>query len=705
MSAKAALSFAVVCMGISAAAAQLVFMRELMCVFGGNEMVLGVVLGNWLLLGGLGAALGRGAGTLRRPELWMAGGLVLLGVLPAATVLAVRVIPGLVFVRGAGVGLSQTVGACFVALAPYCLLAGWLLTAACAAASRGKGAAALADVYMLDSLGMIAGGLLLTFMLFGVAGHLSIAIGCGLLSIASAALLGAAQRSGAMAGGAVAVGVVLMAAGAIDLDGVSTRAQHPGFAVTASRDTPYGRLVITRSGAQTSFIYNGAPLASTQNAHAAEETAHYAMIQRPDARRVMLVGAAAAGAWAEVRKYGSAQIDIVEMDAALATAVASESGLPAEGVRIIRADARAHLRRAGAAYDVIIVGAGDPDTAAANRYFTREFFRLARSALGSEGVLCFTMGGFESIMPPELADALATVHTTIRGLFGNVMVLPAGRTVVLASQSALSADIGDRLAAAGVPTRFVTPSYVAGMFTPSRMGEVVRALRRDAPVNTDFAPALYLRQLRLWLRRYDVGFGAVEVLAMAALGVYVMQLRRYAAGVFTAGLAGSALEVILLLGFQAAYGSVYQKVGLIVSMFMAGLAAGALVAGMRMHSWGPRHFAAMEIATAALAAATVPVMVAAGGLAGTALDAAGQAVYAILAAAPGLIIGMQVPLAGRLDGGDAARAASRVLAADFVGACLGAVLVCAVLIPLLGMTTVCLLVAGAKLASLAAAWR
>lgn len=42
-------------LGFSAVITQLTLMRELLCVYSGNELVVGVVLGNWLLLTGLGA--------------------------------------------------------------------------------------------------------------------------------------------------------------------------------------------------------------------------------------------------------------------------------------------------------------------------------------------------------------------------------------------------------------------------------------------------------------------------------------------------------------------------------------------------------------------------------------------------------------------------------------------------------------------------
>ena len=54
-------------LGTSSIVTQLVLMRELMCVFSGNELVIGIVLGSWLATTGLGTYLGRGVSRLKRP--------------------------------------------------------------------------------------------------------------------------------------------------------------------------------------------------------------------------------------------------------------------------------------------------------------------------------------------------------------------------------------------------------------------------------------------------------------------------------------------------------------------------------------------------------------------------------------------------------------------------------------------------------------
>ena len=81
------------------------------------------------------------------------------------------------------------------------------------------------------------------------------------------------------------------------------------------------------------------------------------------------------------------------------------------------------------------------------------------------------------------------------------------------------------------------------------------------------------------MSQFKVRFGLLEGVLLALLAVYLVRLRPVPLAVFTTGFAASALEVVLLLGFQILYGSVYHQVGLIVTMFMLGLGIGSLVVG------------------------------------------------------------------------------------------------------------------------------
>ena len=55
-----------------------------------------------------------------------------------------------------------------------------------------------------------------------------------------------------------------------DLDGLSTRIQHPGQTVVYRGNSPYGRLIVTESSGQYNFIHNGVALFSAQAAGGSE---------------------------------------------------------------------------------------------------------------------------------------------------------------------------------------------------------------------------------------------------------------------------------------------------------------------------------------------------------------------------------------------------------------------------------------------------
>ncbi|MFZ2640742.1 MAG: hypothetical protein WA117_07115, partial [Verrucomicrobiia bacterium] len=121
----------------------------------------------------------------------------------------------------------------------------------------------------------------------------------------------------------------------------------------------------------------------------------------------------------------------------------------------------------------------------------------------------------------------------------------------------------------------------------------IRAITLSPAVNRDFSPVLYYYHLRHWMSQFKVRLGLLEptvvVAVLILLTVYLIRLRAAPLAVFASGFAASGLEVVLLLAFQILYGSVYQQLGIIVTVFMAGLAAGAfgMMRGLKLSELRP----------------------------------------------------------------------------------------------------------------------
>jgi spermidine synthase len=713
---------AVAALGFSCVMTQLALMREWLGAFSGNEMVLGVVLGLWLLLMGLGTWLGRTSETLRNPLAALAVSQILLAVLPLLQVFLLRALRNVVFIRGAAVGVTETVVAALVLLLPYCVVAGYALTLACSILAREAGPAGIGRAYVADSLGSILGGILFSLVLVRSLDHIAILVCPALLNLVLAALMGLRIRGSrfkvqgskftsaglpvfALTLAASLIAVTILA----DLDSLSTRLQYPRQHIVARANSPYGKLIVTESDGQFDFIENGVPLISTCDDQHVEETVHYAMAQRPDARKVLLVSGGISGTAREILKYKVAAVDYVELDPLilkLGQKYLPES-LADRRIQVINTDGRLFVKQTAEKYDVAIIDVPAPSTAQLNRFYTVEFLAEIKRVLAPDGVVSFALGQYENYVSPELARMLSSAQLSVKQSFRSVLAIPGSRVFFLASDGPLFADIASRIEQRHIKTRLVNRHYLDAMLTTDRMADLAAATAQPAALNKDFSPILYYYHLRHWMSQFNVGFGPLQGGLLVLLGFYLIRLRGGALVLFASGFAASALEIVLLLAFQVLCGSLYHQVGVIVTVFMAGLALGAWMINRLPIRSGRCHpalvFFGLPSLSFAIAAYAIllplflPLLTRLGGT--TASLFLVKSIILLLTLLLAVLVGMQFPLANQLEFDGTAAAASRLYTADFIGAFLGALLACTLLIPLIGVAGLCLLTAALNVLS------
>jgi spermidine synthase len=707
---RGAVLVSIAALGLSSIATQLSLLRELLGAFSGNELVLGICLGNWFALTAAGAWIGAAAARLRRPGRVFVAGQFAAALIPLAQVAAVRGLRDVVFLRGEAVGLAGAWLGSLALLAPYCLAAGALLTLGCGIVGAGGRRSGVGPVYLADAAGSVAGGALFVFVLVPRFDHFALLCVPAFLNLSAGAFLAWRLRAPAFfaTGVILACGLVLQAA-LFNADAATTSLQHRGERVVFRANSPYGRLIVCDSSGLLTFYENGVPVAATENTAQVEEAVHYAMCQRPRARKVLLIGGGMAGDAREILRYPSVdEVSYVELDPAIIAAGRRliPGNLEDPRIRVAAADGRRFVQESRGAFDIVIVDLPDPSTSQLNRYYTAGFFAEAHRALKPGGVLAFGLGRYENFVGPELARLLASARRTLGGAFLQVVMIPGGRVFFLASDGALTMDIAGRLEAIGIHPRLVNRHYLDAMLSPDRLADIDRAVARPAALNTDESPVLYYYELRRWLSQFGRLSTALGVALALALAAYFAALGPVPRIIFSAGFAASGLEIVLLLGFQMLYGSVYRQVGLVVTFFMAGLAAGAWFAGRAKSRLPPvRRLSLAGVAIACLAAA-VPLVLRAsaafGAAAGTEFTGQGCILLATLLLA--VFVGAQFPPAAAASPAGGGEVPARLFSADLIGAAVGALLVSSILIPLLGVTAVCLLTAGLNAATAALAW-
>jgi spermidine synthase len=351
-------------------------------------------------------------------------------------------------------------------------------------------------------------------------------------------------------------------------------------------------------------------------------------------------------------------------------------------------------------YDLVIVDLPPPSTSQLNRFFTREFYLEVQHVLTPDGVLSFALGHYENYISHELQLVLACTQRTLRSCFSQVLLLPGSTVFFLASNGPLYQNVAARLEAKGVDTRLVNRHYLDSMFTPDRFVDLRQAALGPAALNRDFSPVLYHYHLRYWMSQFESKLKWLPPVLLCLLALYLLKLRAPAMAILASGFAASTLEMVLLLGIQILCGALYYHLALVVTLFMAGLATGAFWTRHWPLEGGRNSLAKLAFGLAVLAGLLPLVLWLLSCLNRLAFSlVVVQISILTLAFSVACLVGAEFPLAGRLSGGSQTDTAARLYLADLSGACLGALLAAAWLLPLFGLTAVCLLAGGLNLCS------
>jgi spermidine synthase len=746
-------------MGFSFAVTQSLLIREFLVVFFGNELSIGLILGNWLILEAVGSGLlGRLADRWRwRPSSYAALQVLFALFLPLcflAISLARRLVGA---VPGEGVGLVPIFWSSFLILAPLGLIDGAMFAFGCRSYIQlaGDEAASISRVYILEALGGIAGGVVFTYLFIPFLHALPVALILSALNLLAAAFILVSFRSpnrrrlspflGLTLLLLLASLVLLLSPLALRIQRLASGQKWPGYSLLYSENSAYGNVTVVEREGQYTFLADGIPIfsAPVPDVALSEEIVHLPLLFVPEPQRALVLNGGVGGVLHELAKYPLGLVDYAELDPLLIEAVqrfptpltAGELGDPRLRLELI--DGRLLVRemqQGGAEYDLVVVNLPYPSTLLLNRFYTTEFFQMVAELLAEDGVMVIAMPGSLSYLSDEQRNLNALAYFTLKDAFAHVRPIPGDLTLWLASPSVeLSTSaveaLVERWETRGLDTQLVTSPhirlrleqrYLDWFWTSLGVEEMEAKLNRDLHPqglfyglsywNSLFSPALVRvfgvgGRLNLWLLAIPL-LGCTLVFGAVAKLTSKGQRAVIPIAIAATGFVGMTADLVIILSFQSLYGHVYHWIGLLLTSFMGGLAAGAWLmnrmrSGLRQ-DW--RAFLRLEVALI-LFWILVPLIL--GGLyvriTAPALFRAVQVILFLLNALAGFLVGAQFPLANRLwlRGRESQPGREGTLyASDLTGAFLASILVSVLLIPVLGIVETCVLAAIVKLCSL-----
>jgi spermidine synthase len=729
----------VFCYGLFTLAVQTLLFRDFLTSFEGGDISVGLFFGSWFLWIAAGACLTRretpfARMLLRRLEY------VLLGYLPAVAVQSFLIVHARPL---AGVPaylllpLSTVVPLSLAVNAPAGFMTGLLFPLLCRWVRRSLPSlpvqrvhpihqprtAPVAQVYRLEAVGSLVGGVGTTLLLGGgLAPARLFLLLAALMAFAAAVVRHSRTRRWWWL---LLPGCLLVAlAGGVDRP-LSHRLQEakwerllPGETFGGSFQTAQAEYLYGLYREQWVVLRDGGTCEALPDTGGNGRIAAIGLSQHPGAKQILVIGSGLGLCQALLTLETVEEVTWAQGDndymRRIGPLVPPAFQTPNPRLRLLEGDLRARLAAEGPRYDLVILNQPDATSAVLNRYYTLEGYRLIRAALRPGGVLAARVSGGANRMGTERILLGASMRATLRQVFPDLVLVPGDESWFLAAEPGrLSGDpavLQARLAALAGAAALFPPEALHTVYLPERAASALAHYSRTAfperlLVNRDARPLAYLYSLLLSARQAGVrGTPFMTSLALSGPLVLlapflVLALLRplytartppsarapafdHAWLVFSSGAAGIGTVIVLMHAYQTRLGSLYLHVGLLSSLFMAGLAAGAaVISGLLARTTFKGR---PSILRGAVILLHVGLLAAMGCWPAAAWHGHTFAAAFLLS---GLCAGGYFPLAaGALAevGFEAGRSGGRLETADHLGAAAGSLLTGLLLLPLLG---------------------
>ena len=523
----------------------------------------------------------------------------------------------------------------------------------------------------------------------------------------------------------------------------SIHSQWRNLNVIHNENSIYGNITVTKKGEQFTFFTNGVPSITTPipNIASVEDFVHFSMLFHEKPESVLVLSGGAGGMIHETLKYPVRRVDYVELDPLLLRLVQkfstplTQSELSDPRVRIHYTDGRFFTKRTRDRFDLIFIGLPAPQELQTNRLFSSEFFSIAKGKMNPDGIIVLTLPGSLTYISPELRDLNRCILETLKTVFRSVRIIPGDTNHYLASDSSklervTSADIVKRLEDRKIKTSLFTKSYLEFRLHERWLKWFLESMeRKEVQINSDFRPMGVFLSLSYWNAlfspslagifkwfegfslRISIAFIILFTLLMSLVFVKRPSLSRQSIpyAIFTTGLVGMIFNLAVIFTFQTFYGYLYHQIGLLIAIFMFGVALSSfyMTRYLERIERDSHLFLKIEIYIIFFAflfpfVFSIPSQY----LEKTVLSLLVYPLFLIMSFFSGACIGLQFPLASKIylalpgKEGTLGHTAGLLYGADLLGGFLGGLFGGILLLPILGLKESCFMMAMIKISSL-----
>lgn len=659
---------------------QTVLLRKLLSVFSGNELHIGLGLAVWLLSSGAGAISGR---RLKKDILgWL---LIITGIIsPLNFILTELIRPLSSSILGENVTIGKTLLWTFLTLSPASLLFGGLFSSSIARWNRGP------LIFCLEAAGAFLGGICFVYLFSERIDSLFLIHITGIMLFLTGLIL--LNKRILLA--------LLLVFPVFYIAGIKAQElQWRPFRLMELHESRYQEIAVLSDSSHSVLYTAGRFFYTYPDILRDERNVHIAMSLHPSPERILIIG----GRLSELReffKYPLKKVDLIEIDPLLINlskkllTKEDRAFLEDRRLRIITGDPRHVVKGLREKYDLIILHTPEPETALLSRYYTIEFFRQIKELFDGDGLLFMCLPVSYGYISRPLMRLNGTIYSTLKSVFLYTGVSSEEYGILFASDSPVEiipSILVERFRERGISVRYFEPSLFHDIFSPLKTRQVEERLSQIKELNTDTAPVAYLYNLLFWAYAEKGMLSAILDIRMPALIVFIFLIfllaffalkRAVSYMIYSTGFTTIALQIILLLHYQTLFGYVYERIGLLSSFFMLGLAAGSWLFSEKG-----------DLKKLILSEALFIFLIAF-----SSYFLKGEVTFYLISFISGFLGGLQFSMAGNLMM-DRVQTASLLYGIDLTGSFAGALITALYLIPLAGMMSSLMILGIIKLSS------
>lgn len=599
--------------------AQIILLRELLVSFFGNELTLGIIIANFLILEAFGSFyVGKSVeNRIRKIEIYVLFQLIFSVALPL-TIFLSRISKNIILsIQGEAIGFSPILYSSFLILLPVALPHGALFTYGCKLYSQsiGEDVSSIGKVYVMETLGSIIGGLLITFVMIQYLNSFEIAFAISLInSLISLLMLWKVSNPSSDIFKrkifnlslifTIFFALILFTPLADKIHLSSIKLQWKGLNPIHNENSIYGNITVTKKGEQITFFTDGVPSITTPVPDIAsiEDLVHFTMLSHERPESILIISGGAGGMIFEILKYPLKRLDYVELDPLLLKLIQQFSTpitqyeLHDQRVRIHYTDGSFFVKKTDEKYDVIFIGLSAPQDLQTNRLFSLEFYSTVRKKLAQDGILVLTLPGSLTYISPELKDLNGCILDTLKSIFPSVKVIPGDTNIFLASNSyklnhLRAGEIIKRFEERKIKTNLFTKNYIEYRLNERWLNWFENSMeRRNFRINSDFHPLAVFLNLSYWnslfspylvkifksFERFSLKITSFIIIIFTIFFTLLFIKRPHISkyslpySIFTSGIIDMILHLTIILTFQTFFGYLYHQIGLLITLFMIG---------------------------------------------------------------------------------------------------------------------------------------